>query len=128
MTMFEKASRLKVRFTSKKGSITTEDLWDLPLTDLDQIAKGLNKELKEQEEESFIVTRKKSNVELEVKFEVVKHVITVKLAESEARSKQAAIKAHKQKIMEIIEAKKDQALGAKSIEELQAELRALEEV
>jgi len=126
--MFEKASRLKLRYTSKRGSLNTEDLWDLPLSELDTIAIALNKEVKDTSELSFITVRKKSNVELELKFEIVKHVIQVKLAEKDAKDKQATMRAQKQKIMEIIETKKDQALGSKSIEELQQELLAMEDI
>jgi hypothetical protein len=51
--LFEKASRLKLRFSSPAGLLTVEDLWDLPLSaqakvaNLDDIAKGLNKTLEQ---------------------------------------------------------------------------------
>ena len=52
--MFEKATRLKLRFETVRGYVTTEDLWDIPLSAvngfcLDTIAKNLNKKLKELE-------------------------------------------------------------------------------
>ena len=60
--MFEKATQEKYRFETTKGLVNTEDLWDLPLVGgnccLDDIAKDLNRDVKENEEESFIVKKK----------------------------------------------------------------------
>jgi hypothetical protein len=57
--LFLVASRSKFRFNTASGTITTEDLWDLPLSsgkaNLDDIAKALNKQLKDaSEEQSFV--------------------------------------------------------------------------
>jgi len=63
MSLFETASKNKLRFSSIKGNLTTEDLWDLPLTSksgricLDNIAKQLYKELKDSTEESFVLPK-----------------------------------------------------------------------
>ena len=70
--LFEKANKLKVRFETNKGNVTTEDLWDMPLVSttgfsLDAIAISLNRKLKETEEESFVAKRSKSNTLLELK-------------------------------------------------------------
>jgi len=120
--MFEKASRIKLRFKANVGLVSVEDLWDLTLTSLDSIAKDLNKQIKAESEESFITVKSKSNAALELGFEIVKHIIKVKLEEAEVKKLAAEKKAQKQKIMGLIEEKKDQALSAKSLEELQAEL------
>ena len=40
---FETASRVKSRF-NHTGLISVEDLWDIPLEDVDEIFKQLNKE------------------------------------------------------------------------------------
>ena len=122
---FEKASRLKLRFKTSVGSIATEDLWDVTLESLNTLAKSLNKELKDAQEESFIGTRSKANTILELKFEIVKYVIKVKLEEAETRKNAADKKAAKEKIMELINRKKDEALSSKSIEELEKELEAM---
>ena len=120
--MFEKASRLKLRFKSQMGLITVEDLWDLSLYNLDSIAKDLNKQIKAEAEESFITVKSKANTALELAFEIVKHVIKVKLEEAELKRAAAEKKARKAQIMELISQKQNEALSAKSIEELQAEL------
>lgn len=123
--LFIKASRLALRFKSSVGMITTEDLWNLPLTQLDVIAKTLNKEIKLAEEESFIKTRTKANDVLETAFEVVKYIIAIKLEEAEAKKTAVARKEQKAKIMEIIARKQDESLGSKSLEELTAMMEQL---
>ena len=50
--MFEKASRMKLRFNTQRGVLSVEDLWDLPLIQLDNIAIALNKKLQESKTES----------------------------------------------------------------------------
>lgn len=122
--MFEEASRKRLRFNTRVGILTVEDLWVLPLTgngeNLDDIAKTLNREVKNSEEESFVVKQSGVNETLKLKFDIVKHIIAVKLAEAEAAENAAAVKAKKERIMEIIASKKDEELKDASIEELQA--------
>jgi len=123
--IFELASRKQFRYSLNKGTINTEDLWELSLETLDKLAKSLNKELKESEEESFIKTRTVANKTLEAKFEVVKHVINVKLAEAEEKAEKAKKQAKKEQLLELINRKELQSLENKSIEELTAELQTL---
>lgn len=128
--MFEKATRQKIRFDTPRGQITTEDLWDLPLSsingvNLDKIAVGISKQLKEETTESFVVESKKSNDLLQLKFDVVKHVITVKLAERETAKAKADATAKKDRILEIIARKQDQALEGQSLEDLQKMVASL---
>ena len=123
--LFELASRKQFRYSLNKGTINTEDLWELSLETLDKLAKSLNKELKESEEESFIKTRTVANKTLEAKFEVVKHVINVKLAENEEKAEKAKKQAKKDQLLELIGRKELQSLENKSIEELTAELQTL---
>mgnify|MGYP001609435964 CR=1 FL=1 len=127
--MFEKASRLKARFDTPNGVLSVEDLWDLPLTsarraNLDDIAKGLNREVKATEEESF-VTPRASNAELGLKFEGVKHIIAVRVQENEAERTLTEKKRQRERIMEIMAQKQDSELASKSLEELQGLLAAL---
>ncbi len=127
--MFEQAARLKLRFDSPKGLLTTEDLWDLPLTsarsaNLNDLAKGLSRELKDTAEEDFVHPAKTNDV-LKLKFDVVKHVIDVRLAENEAVRLSADRREKKDRLLELIARKQDESLAAKSVEELQAMVESL---
>jgi hypothetical protein len=119
--MFEKASRLRLRF-QYKGLISTEDLWDLKLESLDEIYKNLNKQLQETESESLL-SRKSDNLEpLRLKIEIVKHVFTTRLQEIESKQNQIANAQHKQKLMEALENKQQEKLLNMSEEDLKKEL------
>ena len=124
--IFEFATRNKVRFPFK-GMISVEDLWDLSLTNLDSIYKTLNKQVKQSEEESLLSTKASVDTELEVQIAIVKHIVSVKLAEKEVQEKASAKKAQKQKIMSIIATKQDEALHNSSVEELQKMLDELDD-
>lgn len=123
--IFEYATRNKVRF-SFRGLISVEDLWDLSLTNLDSIYKGLNKQSKQSEEESLLNIKTQKDELLNVQIEIVKHIVSVKLAEKEAREKASAKKAQKQKIMSVIAAKQDEALQNSSIDDLKKMLDELD--
>lgn len=56
---------------------------------------------------------------------IQEHIIDVKLAERAAAAEVADRAAKKQKLMELIASKKDEALSSKSLDELQAELASL---
>lgn len=118
--LFELASRKQFRYSLNKGTINTEDLWELNLETLDKLARSLKKELAEAEEESFIKTRTVANKALDAKFEIVKHVIAVRLQEAEDKKNREAKAAKKARILEIIEKKEGEALESKSVEELTA--------
>ena len=122
--IFEYASRNKVRFPFK-GMISVEDLWDLSLTNLDSIYKTLNKQVKQSEEESLLSTKASVDTELEVQIAIVKHIVSVKLAEKEAAEKASAKKTQKQKIMSIIATKENEALQNSSIDDLKKMLDEL---
>lgn len=124
--MFEKAARLKLRFGTGVGKLSVEDLWDLPLTTtinkvcLDNIARALNRALKDGDDESFVVKRSATDSVLVLKFEIVKHVIAIKLEEREAKSKAVEKKARKEQILNILADKENESLKGMSADELKA--------
>lgn len=123
--MFETAVRNKMRFPYK-GQISVEDLWDLDVNALDGVFKTLNSKVKVSQEESLLRTRSKESEELMVQIEIVKYIVSVKLAEAEARKNAEANRAKRQRILGILSDKQESDLKNKSPEELQAMLAALE--
>lgn len=126
--LFERASKYKLRFKTDgrpNGQISVEDLWDLSLEALDKLAKALNKQKKESEEESFIKKPSKASTLLNLQFDIVKHVIEVKLVEEEEAKTRAQKAAKKAQLLDLIGRKELQSLENKSIEELTKELEAL---
>lgn len=130
--LYKFAAQNKLRFPTVRGLVTAEDLFDLPLTsktgfDLNTVAKSVNANLKASSEEDFVSTtpadpKKKL---LEVSLDILKDVIATKQAanaEAQARFQRAA---QRQRILEALEAKKDQQLSQASIEDLQKQLAEL---
>ena len=126
--MFEKATRMKLRYKVTNGVVTTEDLWDLSLITLDSLARSLHKELKESEEISFIQSslNSRKNAKLELQFEIVKHIISVKLAEQELAKNKEKMKERKEALLEVLHSKQTEEMKSKSVEEILKELEELE--
>lgn len=127
MNIFESATKKKLRFPSTAGLLSTEDLWDLPLLggkrntpNLDDIAKHLNSKIKEAQEESFVQKPSSVSSELKLQFDVVKHIIDVKIEEDTKLADAAAKREKNARILEIMERKQDEELQGKSLEELRA--------
>lgn len=130
--MFEQATRLKLRFDSPQGMLSVEDLWDMPLTsirsnqaNLNNIAKGISRQLKTESEEDFVNPKSKANETLQLALDIVKHVIQVRQAEAEAARLRIERKEKKEKLLELIAKKQDQALEGKPLEELQEMVASL---
>ncbi len=129
MSDFEKAAKLKLRFDTIRGSISAEDLWDLPLisrgVNLDDIARGLYRQLKSGEDISFVVPDRKSDETVQLKFDIVKHVIDVRVAEAKLATEAKERAEKKQRILAIIADKQDDDLKKMPIEELKKALTEL---
>lgn len=131
MNIFEQASRLGLRFNSPVGEITTEDLWRLPLTNpsktranLDDIAIALNDKLKTDNTTSFVTSVAKDPT-TQLKFDIVKYIIDVRIAERDAKVISEANKVKKEKLLALLEKKQDGALEDLSVEELRKQIEAL---
>lgn len=123
MNTFEEAARKKLRF-EYHGLLSIEDLWDLPIEDLDELYGILMSEQKTIQTESLLKKSSK-NSSLNLKISIVRHVVETLLQEDEARKNRANIKLQKEKIANIIQKKQDEGLENMSVEELQAVMDGL---
>ena len=129
MSQFEKASRVKLRFGTSLGQLSIEDLWDLPLTSvrkvsLNSIAQGVHREIQESSEINFVASSGGVNTTLQLKMDIVKHIIEVRVGENEAKSNQLAKTQRNERIQELIANKKDEELSNQSVEDLEKLLEA----
>lgn len=124
--MFEKAARMKLRIATGKGNLSVEDLWDLNLTQLNEIAKGLNRKVKELGEEDFLKVEKKEETLTRFSFDIVIHILNTKKKEAEEAVNLKAKKEERQRLLDALDAKKEQSIANLSEEEIKAKLAALD--
>ena len=131
--IFEKAARSKLRFPSVRGELSVEQLWELPLMaktefDLDSVAKEVNSALREVTSESFVQASSPKQPELELKLEIVKHVIATRQAEKLEASKRAERLAERAKLIDLLGEKHDDELKGLTKEQLKARINELDGV
>lgn len=130
-SLFIRASRLKLRFNTPRGSITVEDLWDLPLTsttgkiNLDQLAVNAFNGIEKQPQVSFVSTVTKGECLDTLRLEILKYVIAAKQAENKAKVDASAKAAEKQQLLELLKEKQKHKLTELSEEDLIARINAL---
>lgn len=124
--LFEAASKMKLRFSSNKGMITTEDLWDLSLADLDEIARETYKRVRDDMDHvSFVRPASKVDSTDLLRLDILKRVIEVKMEERDAAEKAVLQNAKKQRILNIMAEKEDENLKGASLEDLRQMLAEL---
>jgi hypothetical protein len=124
--MYKQATQLKLRFLTKKGVLSVEQLWDLKFVDLADAVKEAKKVLTGStgdDELSFLDETKSVNTEDQLRFDILKDVYISKKAENEAKRNALQDKEHNQKIMALIAEKKEDSLRNMSVEELEALLK-----
>jgi len=134
MNIFEQASRANLLIHSVTGLISVSDLWELPLLDdrklcLNEVAKNLSKQIQDKCEENFVtVAGEPADVKtdnLKLAFDIVKHIIEVKLKERDDAAEAIVKREKKKKIMEAIMNKETSQLAEASVDDLRSMLEAL---
>lgn len=133
MNIFERASRNKLRFDSRVGPLTVEQLWDLPLVSgkgtlsLNEVGMLVQRAIKSVETESLVETRPNVEaIQLELRLDIIKHVIASKQADAEATAKRAANIEKRSKLLNALADAENRELAGKSREELLKELEAID--
>jgi hypothetical protein len=132
--LFITASRKSYRFTSRRGPLTVEQLWQLPLTgkegfDLNNVAKTAKAELGEltSDEDDFVGLKQAVSGAQDAtnKLEIVKFVIGEKKAEAKAAAEASEKGARRKLLLDILERKETSALESMSVEEVRKQLESL---
>jgi hypothetical protein len=127
--MFEMASQYKFRYPWK-GMITTEDLWDLNVKQLDAVYQALSKEMNALQDGDSLLSTTSADVfnkkqDLTTKIEIVKYIFNCKQQAAELNRMAAERSAKKQRIMDILAQKQENALQNMSEDELKKMLDEL---
>lgn len=122
---FKQATRQKLRFTTSRGVLNIEQMWDLPLSVLAECIKKVKLELKKtiDSDLDFINDIETKDPENELRFNILKDIYTTLKKEKEDYRNAAQIRENNQKILNLIASKKEDELSRKSIEELEALLK-----
>lgn len=123
MENYKLATRQKLRFQTNRGSLSTEQLWDLTLSELDALAVSLEVAHKESAKKSFLAKTSEKDRTAKLRFDIVLDVLNSKVAEEEAAAEKQENKEYNAKILGIIAEKQDESLKGKSVKQLEAMLK-----
>ena len=133
MSIYKKAAKLKIRFTTSRGPLGIEQLMDLSMTELERLVRAQHKVLKEaakldsSEDLDFLEIDKKPKENIDqLRFEILKDIYLDKKNEKDERAADLEKKERRNRLAELIAKKKNEADEGKSLEELEKELAELD--
>lgn len=126
--LFFNAAKNKYRFPSERGNLTAEQLFDLDMKNLDKIYGTLCDQKDAKPKKSLLSPREVGDVELDDKIAIVAQVYEYKNALYEKRKKDAEKSRDKQRLLDILAKKREEALENLSEEELLKKLQELGEI
>ena len=123
MENYKLATKQKLRFQTNKGLLSTEQLWELSLDELDALAVSLKEQHEESGKKSFLVKKSEKDKTAKLRFDVAYDILMTKKEEAETLAEAQEIKEHNNKILTLIKDKQDETLKGKSIEQLEKMLK-----
>lgn len=124
--LFVIAARKKFRFSSTKGELNVEDLFDLNLNSLDAIAVALDEKIQKAGRKSFVQKRAASTTDFEIQLEIVKFIIETKQAEIEERKVREAKAAKREFLLGLKQKKEMDQLEGLSLADIEKQLAETE--
>jgi len=134
MNLFELATRKSFQFPSRRGPLTVQDLWKLPLVtsakdgvSLDLIAQDLNEQLQKATKAGFVKSQqaKPDETYLQERLNIVIHIIKVKEDEDDLAKKKAEASAQLNRFLELAAKKQADKDAQMSEEELAKKIKEL---
>lgn len=123
MENFKLASQQRLRFQTNRGLLSSEQLWDLSLEELDALAVSLEIEHKQSGKKSFLTKISIKDKTAKLRFDIVLDVLNTRVEEEQAAAEALEVKEHNKKIIGLIAEKQDESLKGKSIKQLEAMLK-----
>lgn len=123
--LFIIANRKKFRFDSTKGSITTEDLFDLNLSALDNIAVALDDKIQKLGRKSFVDKRPPSTANIVQQLDIVKFIIETKQIEDELQKQKTANSEQRAFLNDLLKKKQLEQLEGLSVDDITKQLSTL---
>ena len=131
MEIYKKAAKKKLRFSTNRGSLPVEQLFDLPKEEIRQLVIKAREDARKSSGEvndselSFLDSPAKAKAtDNELRFEILKDIYLTKKTAEEKAQKRAEIKENNKKILDLIARKQDEALEKKSISQLEKMLES----
>jgi hypothetical protein len=123
---FIEATKKKIRFSTTKGSLSVEDLWDLNLESLDKIAVAVDEDIQKEGRKSFIGKTSRTSSQKTLSLEILKFIIEEKIKEEEKKKDRLQKAAQKEFLSELLNKKRLESLESLSVEEIQKQLSDLD--
>lgn len=129
MSNYKKASKLKLRFATPKGSLSVEQLWDLSQENLEKSIRAVNEDISEADADDLDFLSSDNNgvdEETQLRFDILKDVYITRKEEAKKAREKAKAKAQKQRLVEIKAMKEEENLKDLSVEELEERIQEIE--
>lgn len=118
--MYKEATKRALRFNTTRGGLSAEQLWNLPLAELDALVISYEEAAATGKRKSYLTsTETAEDKELALRKDIALDILKTRIADADAAKVAADRKAWKNRIRLLIENKKDQELENKSLDELE---------
>lgn len=130
MNIFQTASRLKLRFPTNKGAVSSEALWDMPIesksnTSLDSLYTALDSEFKESQSTGLVSKPSRGNDELRLKLDIIRTIYDIRVEERKLISESKAKAEKRQQIIDALANAEVKTLEGKTPDQLRAMLEVM---